>query len=375
MKKLVTFCTALFVALFFSNTDICSQTFFENGEIGVALSGAGRVRIHKDLTSLPREIDRSSILVGVSSSAVYGYNQDAVNVEPVVSITNPLFSDFEIYGAADNSYNIPPLPPNVLSKANIYGWLTGGFTVVKFTILNKETSNINAVIGMEIICQPSGSYGLETIEWIDTEKVISFFRQGEASYVGYKLLSSEITTLSPIDWYSGYDMVDSDLWNWMTAGTISPIFDAGGDGSVAIFSQNAVNINVNDSTTFWIGISVGDTETEMLSNMNLAVNKYNTITDVNEYFSSIPEKFVLTQNYPNPFNPSTRISFALPQRSNAVLKVFNTLGQEVAELVNESLEAGTHSYHFDASKLTSGVYVYSLQTDAGVISKKMTLVK
>jgi hypothetical protein len=58
-----------------------------------------------------------------------------------------------------------------------------------------------------------------------------------------------------------------------------------------------------------------------------------------------------------------------------VLKVFNTLGEEVAELVNESLEAGTHSYNFDASNLTSGIYIYSLQTDAGVISKKMTLVK
>jgi hypothetical protein len=375
MKKHLTFFVAAFVALLLCSTDILPQTFFENGEIGVALSGAGRVRIHKDLTSVPRQIDRSSILVGVSSTAVYGYNQDAVNVDPVVSITNPLFSDFEIYGAADNTFNTPPLPPNVLSKANVYGWTTGGFTVVKFTILNKETSSINAVIGMEIICQPGGTYGLETIKWLETEKVISFFRQGEPSYVGYKLLSSQITTLSSFDWYTGYDGVDSDLWNWLTAGTINPVFDAGGDGSVAIFSQNAVSINVNDSTTFWIGVSVGDTEAEMLSNMNLAVTKYNTITDVNEYVPSIPKDFVLEQNYPNPFNPSTKISFGLPQRSSVVLKVFNTLGQEVAELVDGSLEAGTHSFNFDASKLTSGIYIYSLKTDAGVISKKMTLVK
>ncbi len=228
---------------------------------------------------------------------------------------------------------------------------------------------------MEVICEPSGSYGLETIKWIDTEKIISFFRQGEASYVGYKLLSSELTTLSSIDWYSDYDMVDSDLWNWMTAGTITPVFDAGGDGSVAIFSQNAVNINLNDSTTFWVGISVGDTESEMLANMNLAISKYNTITSVESDLNNIPLYFTLEQNYPNPFNPSTKISFGLPERSNVVLKVFNTLGQQVAELVNESLEAGKHNYNFDASKLTSGVYVYSLQTDAGVISKKMTLIK
>ncbi|HMN24691.1 MAG TPA: T9SS type A sorting domain-containing protein [Ignavibacteriaceae bacterium] len=363
----------LLITLFFI-TDLSAQ-FFENGEIGVSLSGAGRVRVYKDSTGAPIQIDRSSILVGTSPNAVFGYNQDAQNLDPVVTIENPLISYYEIYGSADNSYNDPPLPPNVISKANVYGWLTGGFTLVKFTILNKETSNINAVVGMEVICEPSGSYGLETIKWIDTEKIISFFRQGEASYVGYKLLSSELTTLSSIDWYSDYDMVDSDLWNWMTAGTITPVFDAGGDGSVAIFSQNAVNINLNDSTTFWVGISVGDTESEMLANMNLAISKYNTITSVESDLNNIPLYFTLEQNYPNPFNPSTKISFGLPERSNVVLKVFNTLGQQVAELVNESLEAGKHNYNFDASKLTSGVYVYSLQTDAGVISKKMTLIK
>jgi len=363
----------LLITLFFI-TDLSAQ-FFENGEIGVSLSGAGRVRVYKDSTGAPIQIDRSSILVGTSPNAVFGYNQDAQNLDPVVNIENPLISYYEIYGSADNSYNDPPLPPNVISKANVYGWLTGGFTVVKFTILNKESSDINAVVGMEVICQPSGSYGLETIKWIDTEKVISFFRQGEASYVGYKLLSSELTTLSSIDWYSDYDMVDSDLWNWMTAGTITPVFDAGGDGSVAIFSQNAVNINLNDSTTFWVGISVGDTESEMLANMNLAVSKYNQITSVESDLNNIPLDFTLEQNYPNPFNPSTKISFGLPERSNVILKVFNTLGQQVAELVNESLEAGTHNYNFDAPKLTSGVYVYSLQTDAGVISKKMTLIK
>jgi hypothetical protein len=98
-------------------------------------------------------------------------------------------------------------------------------------------------------------------------------------------------------------------------------------------------------------------------------------TSVKSDLNNIPSDFVLEQNYPNPFNPSTKISFGLPQRSNVVLKVFNTLGQEVAELANESLEAGTHSYNFDASKLTSGIYIYSLQTDAGLISKKMTLLK
>ena len=91
--------------------------------------------------------------------------------------------------------------------------------------------------------------------------------------------------------------------------------------------------------------------------------------------NNIPNGYSLKQKYPNPFNPSTKIAFGLPQRSNVSLNVFNALGEQVAELVNGTLEAGTHTYNFDASDLTSGIYIYSLQTDAGIISNKMTLIK
>lgn len=88
-----------------------------------------------------------------------------------------------------------------------------------------------------------------------------------------------------------------------------------------------------------------------------------------------PDNFVLEQNYPNPFNPSTKISFGIPERSNLMLKVFNLLGEEVAVLAKGIYEAGTYSFDFDASNLPSGIYVYALQTENSVISKKMTLLK
>jgi photosystem II stability/assembly factor-like uncharacterized protein len=82
----------------------------------------------------------------------------------------------------------------------------------------------------------------------------------------------------------------------------------------------------------------------------------------------VPEKFALYQNYPNPFNPSTIIQFDLPRQARVTLKVYNTLGQEVAVLINEILNAGKHQAHFDAAKLASGVYFYRLDarhTDGG----------
>ncbi len=89
----------------------------------------------------------------------------------------------------------------------------------------------------------------------------------------------------------------------------------------------------------------------------------------------VPKGFELSQNYPNPFNPSTSIRFSLPKSSNVKLAVFNSAGQEVANLVNEEMNAGTYEYKFDAGKLTSGIYFYKLVTDNFTDTKKMILVK
>ncbi len=91
--------------------------------------------------------------------------------------------------------------------------------------------------------------------------------------------------------------------------------------------------------------------------------------------NSVPSSFNLSQNYPNPFNPSTTIKFSVPKSSFVTLKVYDVLGKEVAQLVNENLNAGTYNYNFDAAKLTSGVYFYRIQSDNFTETKKMILTK
>jgi plastocyanin len=89
----------------------------------------------------------------------------------------------------------------------------------------------------------------------------------------------------------------------------------------------------------------------------------------------IAEKFELKQNYPNPFNPSTNIEFRISDRSFVSLKVFNILGDEVASLINEEKAAGIYSVTFNASNLSSGMYLYKIQSGSFVETKKMILMK
>ena len=95
----------------------------------------------------------------------------------------------------------------------------------------------------------------------------------------------------------------------------------------------------------------------------------------NQGSAVIPSEFSLLQNYPNPFNPSTKITFTLPKSGTISLKVFNTLGQVVATVVDEDYIAGTHEVNFDASALSSGVYFYTLKSGNFSATKKMMLVK
>ncbi|MCA2004831.1 MAG: S8 family serine peptidase [Ignavibacterium sp.] len=94
---------------------------------------------------------------------------------------------------------------------------------------------------------------------------------------------------------------------------------------------------------------------------------------------SVPDEYVLYQNYPNPFNPSTTIEFSIPEKSEVVLSIYNSLGEKVRELVNGSMEAGYQRVVFDARELPSGTYVYQINakgsTKSFIQSKKMTLVK
>lgn len=156
-------------------------------------------------------------------------------------------------------------------------------------------------------------------------------------------------------------------------------------------SENLAYTNATYQTAAWGGYPLGDLnwyperladwEANQRANDWITINNWMqygnpTGSDTDTESREVPDGYTLSQNYPNPFNPVTEITYSVPNAGNISLKVYNTLGQLVATLVEGRNQAGTHRVTFDASNLPSGVYYYQLASEAGVaLTRKLVLIK
>ncbi len=99
------------------------------------------------------------------------------------------------------------------------------------------------------------------------------------------------------------------------------------------------------------------------------------VLGINNEENIIPDGYELKQNYPNPFNPVTEISFSIPEQTNVLLAIYNSLGEISAVILDEVLSAGYHKVNWNASGYPSGIYFYSLKTEKISITRKMVLIK
>ena len=152
---------------------------------------------------------------------------------------------------------------------------------------------------------------------------------------------------------------------------------AGENHSLALDSDGQIyawgRSNISQSTVpdgLGSGISIAAAGDRSLLIVEDGLSTSADLTDI-----EAPSIIKLEQNYPNPFNPATNISFELPESSIVSLAVYNILGQQVAQLVNERKSSGRHEVNFDASGLSSGIYLYRLQIDSFTRTRQMMLVK
>jgi mannosyl-glycoprotein endo-beta-N-acetylglucosaminidase len=167
-------------------------------------------------------------------------------------------------------------------------------------------------------------------------------------------IQSTMNTILTEEYYSTPDSGLAGYWR-MDQGTGQSAQD------LSYYSNNAtlgtsINPDASDPTWVQANILIVNVEGENKSN-------------------SVPARFSLSQNYPNPFNPATSILYEISSREFTTLKVFDILGNEVATLVNADLEPGRYRIEFDASKFSSGVYFYQLNTGTHTETKKMILLR
>ena len=136
-------------------------------------------------------------------------------------------------------------------------------------------------------------------------------------------------------------------------------------GSNSVFSYEITDPSI-EAVSLTATTSTGNTSGFAFIELITAVEKEN---------DEIPSEFSLKQNYPNPFNPATTINFLIPKEEFVSLKVFNSLGEEVTELVNEAKSAGNYSVLFNAEELPSGIYFYKITAGSFFETRKMILVK
>jgi len=357
----------IFAAMLLSVTMSYSQASFTTGAIGVDVNEYGKIELFNSAGIY--QLWRTSILVGKSSSAVFDYQNDAEQNEPTVLVSNPLNSDFEIYGAYDNTYSGEP--PAVTVKLNAYAWTNGGYIIFKFNITNNETADMTALAGLDIIPFIDEIDGYDSVTYNSAEEVIRIHR-GTQTNIGMKLLSSSLSSLVSFEYYDDY-YVDSDYWTWMNNGSVQPFYPSNSDmGSVSITSQAPVTIAPGASFNVFYAMALGNDEQTMLSNIAAAKSKYELLT-VSAKENQLAG--VQLKNYPNPVKSATTISYQLPGNGFVSLKVYDALGNERTVLVNEKQSTGLHTIDFDTKDLASGIYSYKLSFNDQVITNKMVVVK
>ena len=368
MKRIIT----IFAALLFTSilSMECFPQSFYTGAIGVTQSNGGRTRIYLDnLTT--RQIERTSILVGVSNTAVFDYNEDQDAQVPAATVASPLLSDFEVTSTINNSYS--NLPPVVQASYNIYGWNNGAYLLVKATVKNYEVSAIDAVIGLEAIPRIDGTYENDTLQWNDASKTVLIHKN---TWAGIKFISSSQKSLELVEWTDPYAN-DSLYYSWLTQNTFDPLLisNSAGDGAVAVLGQDPVNIAPGDSAVFYYGISIGSDQTDCLANMDLCIAKYNQILPVElTSFKAISQNSQVTLNWAtateinnNGFEVQRSVASSEFVTIGFVRGAGTTASQQEYSYLDKNLVNGKYTYRLKQIDY-NGTYEYSNEIEVDVRS-------
>ncbi len=173
-------------------------------------------------------------------------------------------------------------------------------------------------------------------------------------------------SMSPINYYKVFRKIDTGAWIQADSTTENVWTDSSLNFEPP---EGQLSAHVYYYVKSYNSQSSSDPSNTVDATVGKSRQKVKPVNDLNQF------AYMLEQNYPNPFNPTTSIKYSLKNDGIVSLKVYDILGREMADLINQAQKAGYHSVNFDASRLASGIYIYRLSVNNYVSSKKMLLLK
>ena len=204
----------------------------------------------------------------------------------------------------------------------------------------------------------------------------------------YFMISSGTTGWAPNE--ARYAVASSPLGPWTLMGNpcVGPNADItfggqsayvlpikGKQGKFIFMADKWNSNNLISSTYIWLPLKVDNNVPTIQWYNSWDLSVFDLSVGVDDVVHTRPKGYSLSQNYPNPFNPTTSFEFRIADFGLVTLKVYDILGREVATIVNKELKAGTYKYQWNAGNLTSGVYLYRIQSGNYSLIKKMILLK
>lgn len=319
-------------------------------------------------------VNGSNIFAGTYGNGVYVSTNSGTTwtqtslinkyVPSLLVIGNNIFAGVYYDGVYLSTNNGTSWTQTSLNSGDVYSLAVSGSTIFAGKYLSGVYISTN-----------NGSNWSQTS--LNNQSIQSFFISGTNIYAGtYFSAGIYLSTNNGTSWIST-SFSNKSVYSFAYSG--STIF-AGSDGY-------GVYISTNNGTS-WVQRNEGFLGSPRVYGLCILNGYIFAATDYSLYRRSlsefagiktisgqVPSQYSLKQNFPNPFNPATNIQFEIPKSGFVKLEVYNMIGQRVATLVNENLDAGTFEVKFDASAYSSGVYIYRLSAAGYNETKRMILVK
>ncbi len=314
-------------------------------------------------------------------SILEGIN-DLQGVAPFANFT----SDTQFVPISGGPVNFYDMSTNIPTS---WSWSFPGGTPSTSSLRNPPNINYSLTGGYTVSLTATNQFGSNTYT------ILNYIRVAGVPLSPFTLISPPTNTTILV---SAQDPSTTDfIWGKSATGnTIKYIFKIKKLGNNPEFSYSSNNTGLDTISSIrksfldslgttmgytgdsvrctWRAASTNGVDTLFTSGAFLVTLRRSTI-GITQIGSSIPQSFNLYNNYPNPFNPTTIINFDVPKQSSLKIKVYNTLGELISTIVDQSFSPGTYSVDFNGSNLASGIYFYSLEAENTNQVKRMVLVK